>query len=427
MGWAKRNRFLVSLGYKNLSRYRKRTLVTASAIALGVMMFVGLDSMFQDFFADSDRNYAQYEVGSASMVAKGYWKEKSRYPLEPLIQAPRRALEVLEAAGFQAAPLLEFRGELNVQYDPYPEDGTVQVLLRGIDTLRDPGVFKIAESVEQGRFLQAGEEGALISSWLADRLGAELGFPITIKTRTREGYHQVMDLLIRGIYRTPNPMVDRSTIFLPLEIADYYLQMGGAVSRIALSLPEPLPGKADLRGLRETVASLREAEDLEVLDFATLTEEFAEIKDATNGFSQLMLLLLALIAMVGISNTMLMAVMEREGELGMMRAIGFRDREIKVLFALEAAGIGLLGALGGVVLSTGFVWFLVNHGIDYRPLMSGFELDYRWSGILRGVWNLHTMAGATFFAALVASLVSFFPTRRMLKTGVAENLRSAKK
>lgn len=418
-------RFLIALAVKNLTRYKTRTAVTASAIALGVMMVVGLDSMFQDFFADSDRNYAWYEVGSASLVAPGYWEEKEKYPLDESIENTGAVLKELDEAGIAATPLIEFRGELIMHYDPFPEEGSVDLLFRGIDVARDPKVFRIAESVDEGRFLQAGEEGALIGGWLADRLGAEVGFPVTVATRTREGFHQVMDLEIVGIYRTSNPPVDRTTIMLPIEIADYYLQMEGAVTRIAVALPEALPGEADLEPLYRAVQRLPEKNRPELLDFATLTADFAEIEEATNGFSTLMLLLLAVIAVVGISNTMLMAVMEREGEIGMMRAVGMQDREIKTLFAFEAAGIGLLGAVGGVVLSTLFVWFLVHYGIDYGPLMKGFELDYRWSGVLRGVWNLDTMAWATIFAALVAGLVSILPTRRMLKTSVAENLRRA--
>ncbi len=420
-----RVRFYARLAIKNLARYKKRTAVTASAIALGVMMVVGLDSMFQDFFASSDRNYKWYEVGSAAVAGRGYWDEKDRYPLDTVIDDAAGVLATLDNAGITAAPRIDFRGELIVRYDPFPEDGSVNVVLQGVDVERDPDVFRIAESVENGRYLRPDEDGALIGGWLADRLGAEVGYPITVTTRTRDGFHQLMDLEIVGIFRTSNPTVDRTTIFLPLEAANYYLEMDGAVTRIVVSLPERLPGRADLTPFRDAISRHPEADRLEVLDFATLTAEFADVVEITNGFSQLMLMLLAVIAIVGISNTMLMAVMEREREIGMLRALGMRNREIKTLFAFEAAGIGVLGAIGGVVLSALFVWFLVEIGIDYGPLMEGIELDYRWDGVLRGVWNPGTMIASTVFAAFVAGVVSVLPTRRILKRQVSESLRRA--
>jgi len=417
---------LATLALRNLSRYRKRTIITASAIALGVTMFVGFDSIFQGFFADSDRNYARYETGSAAVVPQGYWEERQEYPLDIAIERPDELLGILDAAGIAAAPRLDFSGQLITRYDPFPEDGSAQVILHGMDTTRDPEVFRLKESIEDGRFPEPGQDEVIIGGWLADRLGAEVGFPVTVTTRTRDGFHQIMDLEIVGIFRTSNPTVDRSSLFLPLGTADRYLEMQGAVTRVAVSLPESAPGRADLTPLGEAVSRHSASDRLEVLSFDRLTEEFAEVVEMTDGFAFLLLALLAAIAIVGISNTMLMAVMEREQEVAMMRAMGFRDREIKGMFAFEAAGIGLLGATGGIVLSLLVVWFFVEHGVDYGPIMGEIELDYRWDGVLRGVWNPGTMFLAALFATIVAGIVSLFPSRRMLKRRVADSMRRSK-
>lgn len=111
----------------------------------------------------------------------------------------------------------------------------------------------------------------------------------------------------------------------------------------------------------------------------------------------------------------------------MMRAVGFRDREIKSMFAYEAAGIGLLGAIGGLALSFVLVWFFVEHGVDYGPILGDIQLDYRWSGVLWGVWNPGTMVAAAAFSTVVAGIVSLIPTRRMLRREVAESLRRSVK
>ena len=300
------------LALKNLTRYRKRTVVTASAIAFGVMMYVGLDSVFHGFFIESDRNFAWYETGSAAVAARGYWDERDEYPLNNAIEQPGTLLDTLDSAGIVAAPRLDFSGELIVRYDPFPEDGSAHVILHGVDTERDAAVLRIQESVVEGRFPAAGADEAIIGGWLADRLGAQVGFPVSVTTRTRDRFHQIIDLEIVGIYRTPKPTVDRASLFLPLDTADRILEMHGAVTRIVVALPEPAPGRADLAPLREAVTRHPDSAGLEILGFDRLTEEFAEIVEMTDGFAVLFLGLLAVIAIVGISNTMLMAVMERE-------------------------------------------------------------------------------------------------------------------
>jgi len=435
-------RFFLRLALKNLSRYRRRTAVTATAIAMGVAAFVAMDSLLVGFGNEGERNLANYEVGSAAIAAPGYWDDRDRFPLDNPVERPEEFLAELDNAGIPAAPRTSFRGEVIVRYDPYPEDGSSPATFHGIDPERDPAVFNFDEAIVEGRFPVPGEDEILISKWLAERLGAEVGFPLTLTTRTRDGYRQLMDLDIVGLYQTSNPTVDRSHLFLPLETADEDLEMRGAVTTIHLRLPEQVPGTADLgpveQLLRETgrFAGLREngngggdqdaatTEDpVTLLSFGQMTQEFAEFMELEHAGSDLILFLLAIIAVVGISNTMLMAVLEREHEIGMMRAMGVHKREITRLFSYEAAVIGLIGALGGIVLASIVNWFLVTNGVNFGQFLEGTEMDLRFDGILYGVWNYGTMVTAAIFAAVLAGVVALIPTRRILRRKVADSLR----
>ncbi len=414
------------LAAKNLTRYRRRTTITASAIAFGVAVFIAMASLLGGMVAEGDRNFSNYETGSAAVTAAGYWDEREQFPLDMLVEDGAALTEALETEGFAAAPRVAFRGELIVHYDPYPEDGSAHLGMYGIDPARDPEVFNLAESVTEGRFLEQDEHGILISAWLAERLGAEVGYPVTITTRTRDGFHQIMDLDIVGIYETPNPTVDRSSIFMPLETAEYYLELAGAVTAVHLRLPEQVPGAADLAPVRSALesAGFLNAEELELLGFNEMTADFAAAVELQDAVFRVILFLLATIAVVGISNTMLMAVLEREREIGMMRALGVRDREIGVMFMFEAAGIGLLGGIIGMLFGTAAVWYLTQHGIDYSAMLEGIEMDLRFDGVLYGVWSLGTTVSAAVGAAVLAGVVALLPVRRILRRTITESLRT---
>ncbi len=444
-------RMLLRLAAKNLTRYRRRTMITASAIAFGVAIFVAMASMLEGLIAEGDRNLANYETGSAALTGQGYWDEHEQYPLDILIENPAPILDALDAAAIAAAPRVGFRGELIVHYDPYPEDGSAHLSMYGIDPERDPRVFRIDEAITKGRYLEPGEHGLLISGWLAERLGAEVGYPVTITTRTRDGFHQIMDLDVVGIYETPNPTVDRRTVFMPLEIADSYLEMQGAVTAVHLALPEAVPGTADLEPVRAALAqagiTLERVADgragagappeagapgsagagggagVELLSFDYMTAEFAAAMELQEAAFGIILFLLGVIAIVGISNTMLMAVLEREREIGMMRAIGMRNGEIRSMFVLEAAGIGLLGGAIGLLIGAGLVWYLATYGIDYSAMLEGVDMDFRFDGVLYGVWNPATMLTTAIGAAALAGAVALIPVRRILKRSVTESLR----
>ena len=427
-----RRLFLLQLAVKNLTRYKRRTAITATAIGFGVAMFVAMASMLDGFEAESNRNLARYELGSAAVAHPEYWDDREQYPLDLVLDAADSVLAAFDRAGIAAAPRVAFQGELVIHYDPFPEDGSLHMVFYGVDPVRDPQVFDLAGGIVEGEFLGENEYGLLIGRWLADRLGAEIGFPVTVLTRTRDGFHQIIDLEIAGIFETPNPVVDRGAAFLTLSTAELYLEMRGAVTSIHLGLDEGVPGTADLEPARaaletaldtalESEPSRRDAPV--VLSFADMTREFAEAMEMEQAGNNLVLFLLAVIAVVGISNTMLMSVLEREREVGMMRAVGVRNAEIRKVFMYEAAGIGLIGALVGIVLSIGMVGFMVHVGIDYSAMIEDIEMGYRTGTVLYGVWNPGTMVVATIFAVVVAGVTSFLPTRRILRRPVSESLR----
>ncbi|MFN2312663.1 MAG: ABC transporter permease, partial [Spirochaetia bacterium] len=423
-----RGSFLLQLAFKNLTRYKRRTAITATAIGFGVAIFVAMASMLDGFEAESNRNLARYELGSAAVAHPEYWDDREQYPLDLVVEDADAVLEAFDRAGITAAPRLAFQGELVVHYDPFPEDGSLHLAFYGIDPVRDPMVFDLADGVVEGEFLGENEYGLLIGRWLADRLGAEIGFPVTVLARTRDGFRQIIDLEIAGIFEIPNPVVDRGAAFLPISTAERYLEMRGAVTTVHLALGESVPGTADLELARHALSQAPVAEDQPlaaqgqqpvVLSFADMTRKFAEAMEMEKAGNNVVLFLLAVIAVVGISNTMLMSVLEREREVGMMRAVGVRNAEIRKVFMYEAAGIGLLGSLVGITLSIGLVAFMVHVGIDYSAMIEDIEMGYRTGTVLYGVWNPATMAVATAFAVVVAGVTSFLPTRRILRRPVA--------
>ena len=110
----------------------------------------------------------------------------------------------------------------------------------------------------------------------------------------------------------------------------------------------------------------------------------------------------------------------------MLRSMGMRDREIRRVFVFEAAGIGTIGALVGLILGSGLVWLLTTYGIDYGRLMEGVDLStYRFEGVLYGVWDPQSMVTVAVFAIIVAGVVALVPIRRTLRRSITECLRQS--
>ncbi|MFO7731481.1 MAG: FtsX-like permease family protein [Spirochaetia bacterium] len=414
-------KFLVNLAFKNLFRHKRRTMITSIAIAVGLALFILIDSMLVGIEEDSTRNLMLYETGSARIMNTQFWEEHENLPLKHSIDKPQPILEELDAAGIDAAPRTIFRGELIMQKDPYPESGSIQAQITAIDPQRDPQVYLIDESISDGRFLEEDRLEAVVGAWLAEDIGAQVGYPLTIVTRTKEGFFQTIDLEIVGLANTPNPVVNRTGIFIPIKTADYYLQMEGSVSQIDTSFAYQADIEEQTSKIRSVALSNRP--DLTVVDWKILGKDFVALAASKSAGSKVILFLVFIIAAVGISNTMLMSVYERIREIGMLRALGMRRHEIRLAFLIEAGGIGLIGASAGVLIGVLLNIPLVNIGVDYSALMRDADMGYRVTGIMRGLWSTATIFTAFFTGVFLSVLMAFIPTRKALKLQITDALR----
>ena len=414
-------KFLIILAWKNLSRYRKRTIITAAALAFGLGLYIFMDSMLVGAEVESERNLIWYETASARIMHEDYWAEKDSLPLKYALDNRGELLAKLEAEGIAATPRTVFFGEIIMMKDPYPEDGSMFTKIFAIDPATDEDVFEFKKTIVAGRYLEPGEDGVMLGSWLAEDIGAEIGFPLTIVTRGRDGYKQTIDVEVVGIINCPNPYINRASMFIPLYTADYYLAMEGGVTEIDIKYKDYKKAEAVSMELEEKLG--KDLNGWVILPWQILAKDYVMFSEMKQGGSSIFLLLVFVIAAVGVSNTMLMAVFERERELGMMRAMGMKDSQVKMAFFIEAAGIGVIGSICGIILGVILDFWLVNYGIDFTFMVRDIDIGYRISGIFYGAWNFTTMIQALIIGVFMTIGVAYFPIRRGLKLEITECLR----
>ncbi len=412
-------KFLISLAFKNLTRYKRRTLITAGAIAFGLMMYIFIDSMLMGAEIESIRNLKWYETSSARIHNDEYWENRYQLPLDINIENPDRIVNLLAENGIEASPRIVFSGDLILNIDDFGEEGNLAVNVTAIDPERDFDIFHYSDTLVDGRFIETGDDGILLGSWFAEDIGAEVGFWITIVTRGNGGFYEAMDLEILGIVNCPNPNVNRTLIMMPIDVADEYLAMDGAATEINIKLPD----SADVTAEVESIHEMIDGNGIEVLSWEAMARDYLALAEAKRGGTGMILFLIFIIAAVGISNTMLMAIFERVRELGMMRSLGMSDSKIRIAFMIEAAGIGIIGSVLGIVLGILADIYIINVGIDYGWILRDMDIGYRLQSIFRGVWNPGTMIKAFFAGVIISTLVAFFPTKRALKMDIPSCLR----
>jgi ABC-type lipoprotein release transport system permease subunit len=295
----------------------------------------------------------------------------------------------------------------------------------GIDTEKDKSVYKLPDAVMSGRFLEAGENGILMGRVGAEKMEVGLGDTLTILTRTKNDTYQAISVDVVGILNSPNPNINRSVAYIPLGIADVDLDMEGSVTEIGLR------AKSDdvdaLFGAVEGKLKDNNLTQLQVVPWTELGKDWLTLSRTKTAGSYTLIVVIFIIAAVGIINTMLMSVFERVKEIGMMRALGMRDREVLWSFIFEGGAIGFLGASLGILIGFALNCYLVYHGIDWSFIgnLKDVDIGYRvMMELVKGVWNPGAFVFAFLFSVIAPALISIYPSRKALKMEITESLRT---
>ncbi len=405
-------KFIIKLAFQNLTRYKRRTLITAFAIAIGLMMFIFVDSMLQGAEKESELNLKRYETSYLRILHSEYWENRLMKPLDLSIENPDAIISDLESSGYTATKRIAFTADMILNAADFGEEGNMSVSVQAVDPERDPAVFDFEPTLIEGRFAESGADEVVIGSWFAEDIKAEVGYYISLITRGNGGFYEVMDLEIVGIVNCPNPNVNRTLLMMPYDTADYYLGMDGNASEIDIALPEHVNVESEASAVASLVSGYS------VLTWRDLAKDYLALAEAKRGGTGTILFLVFIIAAVGISNTMLMAMWERIRELGMMRSLGMKDSHIRLAFVIEAGGIGLIGAIVGTALGCLANLYLVNYGIDFGFITRDMDIGYRVATVMKGVWSVKTLVMSLVSGVVLSMIVAYLPTRKALKMDI---------
>ncbi len=410
---------------RNIFRYKRRSFITAIAIAFGVMMTIAMDGLLIGAETDSARNIRDYETGDAKIFPEGYFRDRLFLPfdkfLEPSDRAKIEAAMAADPAGrIPFAPRTVLSCELYFDAEYFDVPGSVTAQLVAVDPERDSDVFRVERAVTEGDWLKPGDGGVVLGGWLAEDIGAKVGSSVSVECKGRGGFYQTFDAPVVGIATTDDPYLNRAYVFMDLSRADDLLAMEGAVTEYSLRLGPP---SAINRRIAALGAALPGYAD-RIYSWDRVAEDAVKLTKAKSGGSKIYIFFIFVIAAVGITNTMLMAVMERKGEIGMMRALGYGSIRIRYLFLLEGFGIGLLGTAFGLAFGLLINWYLATTGIDFSWMLRDTDAGYRLTGIMRSDWHLKGILSAVLGALGISTFVAWFPSGKILKSEVSEILRN---
>ena len=342
---------LLRLAFRNLFRHRRRTIITMIAIALGLLLLIVAsgfgDGMHNQVIRDGVAGMAGHVV-----VQGAGWQE--RQEVELLVPDGAAVVAALEQAfpEAQVVPRVFVEGLLT------SSNGSAGISFVGIDPAREAAVGDLDDKLVQGEWL--GERGGIvIGQALAETLEVELGDKVVLMVQSGPDIGSRM-LRVRGIFRTGMDLVDGFVANVPIEQTQELLGLGAGVSQVSLHLDDS--GQAD--EALERVRAMYPDPELEVLSWKKALPELHQFVVLDDGGLYLMLLIIAAIVALGILNTVLMSVLERTREFGVLLSLGMSPRALTAMVLLEGFVLGAIGTGVGLALGLLANWPLQVRGVD---------------------------------------------------------------
>jgi len=224
--------FAIKLGLRNLTRQKRRNIITAMVIAYAFFAYLLMDSLMNGMEEMSFDNIRNLETGNMQVVSPQYWKDREELPLENLVYLDQEVEESLKNINGLSgiSPELRFTANLNNGIDELP------VLGLGIDPNHYQEVFTTGKYLVAGSMFSLGGNKAVIGEKTAQLMDLKINDYITLLVRTKEDTFNTIDVEIAGIVNTTHPMVNSGTVFVPLDIAQQALNVGNRVSLIAIKV-----------------------------------------------------------------------------------------------------------------------------------------------------------------------------------------------
>jgi putative ABC transport system permease protein len=349
---------LLELAWRNLWRRPQRTLLSLVSIAIAAALLVFMLSFQLGVYGVMKESTLRIFDGYAQFQPDGYAADPG---LDRTILHPEVLLE--DAVRIQgvtiAAPRVNGFAILANGQRSY---GAAVV---GVDPARERELSSIAATIRAGRYLDPTDaDTAVLGASLARNLQLTVGGKVTLLGAARDGSVAADVLRVVGIYRSGIPELDRSILEMPLSRAQDTFAMTDRASTIALA------GRSlgDLNSALGALGTLARRNRVSLLGWGALEPALHDaltLKYATSAL--LYLTLVAVVAFI-ILNTLLMSVLERTREFGMLLAVGMQSRLVGRMIWLELLTLALAGCTIGVLIGAGATLWLEHQGITYAGM-----------------------------------------------------------
>jgi len=354
---------LLKIAWRNLWRNPLRSGIVILAMVFGIVVMIFVSGFYTGLMGSYVKNSIKKQYGHIQIhhpAFREYLETKNE------IKTLEKAKKTLDEANLPYAPRTIAMGLASVA----GKNQAIKII--GVDTAFEKNISSPQDYLIEGKYLSGTKRNPVyISSSLANKLGLKLRKKIKLSYADETGTNISIAGKITGIYDMKNKLADLNSIYVNQSDLNKNLINKNYCNEIIVRIPDIDYSSNEIDLITQDIQSSLPA--LEVASWKEVAPELNALVGQVKT-NQIVVRTIILIALVfGILNTLLMSVLERKYEIGMMLAIGLNKAKTMLLIIIESLCLSAVAGPLGIILSNLMIMYFAQNGLDLSVISKSLE------------------------------------------------------
>ena len=351
-------KIFIMIGWRNLWRNKRRSLVVISSIGLGIFAMILSVGIMNGMNNQMVENTIRTSLGHVSIQHRGFQEDMS---LENSFTPPDNLYTKLGTV----PGLIAFSPRIKLEGMIQSSEASRGVLITGIDPERETSLSDISSymlPVNGSRYLSDPDaHDMLISRTMSEKLDIGTGDKGVLMFQDLSKEIVAVAFKVRGLYQSPVESFDRYVVYTGIEAMGKLTGLNRRISELSVRVDH----RDVVDSVKQQIQTMISDPSIAVLSWKDMAPN---LLSAIKLFDTSMYIFFAIVfvtVIFSVANTLIMAIMERFHEIGVMKSIGTRPSWVFAMVLFEAVNLGIVGLAAGTLVGSSVIAVLSVTGIDF--------------------------------------------------------------
>jgi len=402
---------ILSISWRNIWRNKTRSFVVITAVALGICAGMFSTSFMKGMMDQRIRQAISTEISHIQIHRQNYRQESSLQLFmngSPAMVGKIRKINHVKGVSQR----------IIIQSMVSSAETSSGVKIAGIYPDNEQDVTNLSTKIVEGKYFDGVPKNpVVVSRKLAEKLNVKLHSKIVFTLQDMDKNITAGAFRIAGLFETPNSVYDEMNVFVRHDDLSRLLDFPeGASHEIAILVDD----NDMIASVQDEVKNM--VADYEVLNWKEISPEMSYMTEIMDMYMYIFIIIILLALLFGIINTMLMVILERVKEIGMLMAVGMNKLKIFTMIMVETVQLSLVGGVAGIVVGSLISKHFETHAINLSLWAKGYsQLGYDTMAYC----SLETemVINITVLVIFTGIIAALYPAYKALKYDPAEALR----